>query len=173
MKRKIMAPLAAIAGVFTLLAIVTAPVSAGEQVPFKASYAGSIQITGADSAGNPTMAAYGGQGVGSHLGNGRMDGSIAVTGPAPSCGAAGGFTAQHTDTLTAADGSKLVLQVNEVACQVTPGTFHCSGTYTVISGTGRFANSTGQGAFDGLVSFNPDGSGTFNASYAGTISVAQ
>jgi hypothetical protein len=101
-----------------------------------------------------------------------MRGAIAVTGPASSsvCGGAGGFAAQHADTLTSADGSRLFLRVLENACQEGPGAYHCIGSYTVTGATGRFAGATGGGGFDGHVSFNPDGSGSFKAAYIGQLS---
>lgn len=174
MKRRTLTTLATVAGVFTLLVVATAPVSAAPSVPFGARCTGTIQVTGADPAGNPTTAAYGGPCMGD-LGIKQMQGTIAVTGPASTsvCGAAGGFAAQHSDTLTAADGSQLFLHVVENACQEGPGAYHCIGTYTVTGGTGRFAGATGTGRFDGHVQFNPDGSGTFQATYFGRISLAQ
>src|SRR5688572_18373776 len=111
MKRLITASLATVALGFTVLVAGAAPVSAATS-PLRASYSGAIQVTSADDAGNPMTAKYGGSGVGQHLGASQMNGVIAVLSPAPSC-AAGGFTARHTDTLTAADGSKLFLQVDE------------------------------------------------------------
>jgi hypothetical protein len=172
MKRLIMAPLAALAGAFALLVIAVTPASAAQSTTFAAGFAGDIQVTSADTAGNPMSAAYGGPGVGTNRIN-RMQGTINVQGPAPSCGAAGGFTAQHTDTLTAADGSQLVVLVNEVACGIDPSSFRCEGTYRVLSGTGRFARATGSGAFNGVVSFNPDGSGQFLATYFGQLAGAR
>ena len=92
-----------------------------------------------------------------------MHGDIQVTGPS-SCG---GFTAQHSDTITAANGDQLYVQVVEDACPVAPNAFHCVGTYSITGGTGRFANATGNGVFDGLVDFNE---GKFQATYSGQIS---
>jgi hypothetical protein len=43
----------------------------------------------------------------------------------------------------------------------------------VTGGTGRFAGATGSGSFDGHVSFNPNGSGSFQATYFGQISGAK
>jgi hypothetical protein len=104
-----------------------------------------------------------------------MQGTIAVTGPASTsvCGAAGGFAAQHSDSLTVADGSRVFFLVTEDACQEGPGAYHCIGSYTVTGGSGRFAGATGTGTFDGHVSFNPNGSGTFQATYFGQISGAK
>jgi hypothetical protein len=101
----------------------------------------------------------------------RMQGAIAVTGPASSsvCGSRGGFGAQHADTLTGGDGSRIFLCVVENACLEGISAYHCIGTYTVTGGTGRFAGATGSGGFDGHVSFNPDGSGSFQATYLGQL----
>jgi hypothetical protein len=148
------------------------PVSAA--TPLGARCNGSIQVTGADQNGNPTTAAYGGPCVG-NLGVNSMQGTIAVTGPVSTsvCGAAGGFAAQHSDSLTVADGSRVFVRVIEDACQEGPGAYHCIGSYTVTGGSGRFAGATGTCTFDGHVSFNPNGSGTFQATYFGQISGAK
>jgi hypothetical protein len=172
MTRWTLKTLAAVAVLSTLLVVAVAPASAaGGAAPLGARCTGTIQITGADPIGNPTKAAYGGD-CGGSLGIKGMQGAIAVTGPASSsvCGSAGGFAAQHSDTLTSADGSRLFVRVLENACQEAPGAYHCIGTYTVAGGTGRFVTSTGSGGFDGHVSFNPDGSGSFQATYLGQLS---
>jgi len=172
MTRWTLKTLATVAALSTLLVVAVAPASAaGGAAPLGARCTGTIQITGADSSGNPTNAVYGGDCAG-NLGIKGMKGAIAVTGPASSsvCGSAGGFAAQHADTLTNADGSRVFLRVIENACQEGPGAYHCIGTYTVTGGTGRFAFATGSGGFDGHVSFNPDGSGSFQATYIGQLS---
>ena len=164
--------LATVAALSALLIVAVAPASAaGETAQLGARCTGTIQITAADQSGNPTNAAYGGDCTG-NLGIKHMQGAIAVTGPASSsvCGSAGGFGAQHADTLTSVDGSRLFLRVLENACQEGPGAYHCIGSYTVTGGTGRFAGATGSGGFDGQVSFNPDGSGSFQATYTGLLS---
>ena len=151
-----------LATVFVLLAVVPAPNSAAAQVqvPFYQAIAGSAGFTG------PGTGQYDGSGAGTHLGQSVVHGDILVTVMPNGCG---GFTAQHSDTITAANGDQLYLQVIEDACPVAPGSFHCLGTYTVTGGTGRFANATGNGVFDGLVDFTQ---GKFQATYSGRISVA-
>ena len=168
MNRRSMKALATVAGAFALLGVAAAPASAGASPPLDAGCAGTIQVTAADQSGNPTAAAYGGGCKGS-LGVNGMQGAIAVTGLAATsvCGNAGGFGAEHSDILTAADGAQLVLRVVENACGEGPGAYHCIGTYTITGGTGRFVGATGTGTFDGHVNFNPNGSGTFRASYVG------
>src|SRR5262245_25043186 len=166
MTRRHLKALAIVAGAFALLGVAAAPASAASSTPLSAACAGTIQVTAADPSGNPTAAAYGGGCMGS-LGISSMQGAIVVTGPAPTsvCGNSGGFGAEHTDTLTAANGAKLFLRVVENACGEGPGAYHCTGTYTITGGTGRFVGATGTGTFDGHVSFDPNGSGTFRATY--------
>src|SRR5215471_4053364 len=157
MTRWTLKTLATVAALSALLVVAVAPASAaGGTAPLSARCTGTIQITGADQSGNPTNAVYGGN-CAANLGIKAMQGAIAVTGPASSlvCGSSGGFSAQHSDTLTSADGSRVFLRVLENACQEGPGAFHCIGTYTLTGGTGRFASATGSGGFDGQVSFNP------------------
>jgi hypothetical protein len=151
-----------LATVFVLLAVVPAPDSAAAQVqvPFYIGIAGTAGFTG------PGTGAYDGTGSGTHLGNSKVHGDIQVTVAPNGCG---GFTAQHSDTITAANGDQLYLQIIEDACPVATGSFHCTGTYSVTGGTGRFANATGNGVFDGLVDFTQ---GRFQATYSGQISVA-
>jgi hypothetical protein len=172
MTRRATYALAMLTGMFALLAGAAAPTFADSQA-VRSTCNGSIQITATDPNGNPTSAAYGGP-CAATIGVKNMHGVITVTGPASSsvCGAAGGFAAEHSDILTTADGSQLRLRVVENACQEAPGSYHCIGTYTVIGGTGRFAGDRGAGDFDGHVSFNPDGSGTFQASYSGSVSTS-
>jgi hypothetical protein len=163
---------ATVAALSALLVVGVAPASAaGGTAPVGARCTGAIQITDADQSGNPTNAVYGGD-CGANLGIKGMQGAITVTGAASSsvCGSAGGFAAQHSDTLTSADGSRLFVRVLENACQEGLGAYHCIGTYTVTGGTGRFAAATGSGEFDGHVSFKPDGSGSFQAMYIGQLS---
>jgi hypothetical protein len=76
-------------------------------------------------------------------------------------------------TLLGAHGSEVFRRVVENACQEGPAAYHCIGSYSVTGGTGRFEHATGTGNFDGHVSFNPDGSGSFQATYFGQISGAK
>jgi hypothetical protein len=166
MKRMFVTSLTAAVAMLAVVVAGGAPASANQQVPFNARYAGDFGFT------SPNTAAYGGPGVGQHLGASQMNGTIAllaIVNPGTEC-ANGGFKAEHTDTMSAADGSQLTLKVIEIACQTTAtsGQYRCVGTYSVVGGTGRFAGATGQGTFDGLVSFN---TGKFDATYNGTISV--
>ena len=146
------------------------PASAAQSSPFAAFYQGDIQITGADASGNPTSADYGGDGGATQLGPSTMDGKIVITGPA-AC--ANGFTASHTDTLTAASGSTLVVAVTETSCPRAsePGTYDCTGRWAVVGGTGRYASATGSGSWGGSVTFGANGAGTFSTAYSGRLTV--
>lgn len=170
-----------------LIAAVGAPLAFAVSLPASAATAhtdsfqtgctGTIQITGADASGNPTAAQYAamppaGQCAGNRLGDGaQMQGDITITGPA---GCPNGFSASHTDTLTASDGSRLTVDVTETSCpkQASPNIYDCSGTYTIVAGTGDFSAVTGgSGKWSGIVTFstNGSGSGTFHSQYSGTI----
>jgi len=160
MKRLLLNAFAMVATVVATLAILTAPVFAASMSPFEAAFSGTAGFTG------PTTGVYDGSGVSTKLGKATVHGEIQVIG-APAC--AGGFTATHSDVITAANGEKLYLTVFEDACPVAPDSFkfHCIGTYNIIGGTGRYAEASGMGTFDGVVDF---GQGQFQASYLGLIS---
>ena len=70
-------------------------------------------------------------------------------------------------TFTAANGDKLTTAITMQLCPIAPGIYHGAGTYVVTGGTGRFANATGSGVFDGTGNF---GSGTIICALNGSIS---
>ena len=72
------------------------------------------------------------------------------------------------DTFTAANGDKLTTAITMQLCPIAPGIYHGIGTYVVTGGTGRFANATGSGVFDGTGNFN---TGTIICALTGTISI--
>jgi hypothetical protein len=161
MQRMFLNTLATVVALCALVAVVATPVSAAGLVPFYAAFAGSAGFTG------PGTGAYDGAGQATHLGASRVHGEIQVTVMPNDCG---GFTAQHSDIITAANGDQLYLRVVEEACPTPSGEFRCLGTYAITGGTGRFARATGSGVFDGLVNFDQ---GKFRATYSGQISVAR
>ena len=129
------------------------------QVPFQASYSGTAAFTSA------TTALFTGTGTARHLGRSTNVNHITVSGPA-SC--PGGFANINIETLTAANGDKLVLTGDhDVGCLIAPKVVHGTGDWTVTGGTGRFAGATGQGTFVGGADFNQ---GTFSFQLTGTIS---
>jgi hypothetical protein len=148
-----------LAATIVVMALAAMPAVAQEQLPFSGTYSGTVAFTG------PTSAALQGSGTASHLGKSTMVGTVQVVGPASSC--SDGFAAQLMITLTAANGDQLFLVVTDESCQVAPGMFEGTGTYEITGGTGRFADATGSGTFDGRGDFT---TGTFIQTFDGTIS---
>ncbi len=137
------------------------PVSAAatHEVPFTGTYSGTAVLT------SPTSATFSGKGIATHLGSSTNEGDSVVTGPDSSC--PGGLANDHHETLTAANGDTLSLISYDVACPMSPGTFHGIGHWVVTGGTGRFSGATGQGSFDGHSDFSQ---GVFSLQLTGTIS---
>jgi hypothetical protein len=148
-----------LAATIVVMALAAMPVVAQEQLPFSGTYRGTVAFT------SPTSGAFQGSGTASYLGKSTIVGTVQAVGPASSC--SDGFAAQHTVTLTAANGDQLSLVVTDDSCQVAPGMYEGTGTYEITGGTGRFAGATGSGTFDGRGDFN---TGTFLQTFNGTIS---
>ena len=148
--------------------VAAAPPSGAESPPLSGSIGGALQVTGVGPNG-PTSASYSGTGTVTQLGGALMEGDISIVGPAL---CPNGFTATHSDTLTASDGSRVSMTITETSCPrpADPSTYDCTGTYTITGGTGRFASATGSGNWAGSVAFSPNGSATFTTSYSGTLS---
>ena len=140
------------------------PASAVSAGPFEAKLSGSVQMT------SPFSAVYSSDGLATHLGRTHLEGSMNVTGPAD---CAGGFTATHSETMTAANGDQLFVEVLSTDCPnpEVPGRYDCTGTYAITGGTGRFSTASGQGGWAGTVTFDASGSGAFSESYWGLISL--
>src|SRR5215469_18096695 len=139
----------------------SASAAPGDQVPFRASYSGTAAFNSTTGT-----ALFTGTGIASHLGRSTNVNSITVLSGPVSC--PGGFANKNVETLTAANGDKLMLTgPRDVGCPTRPGVVHGTGDWTVTSGTGRFAGATGQGIFDGGANFNR---GTFSFELTGTIS---
>jgi hypothetical protein len=153
----------ALAAAVTLGLLTLAPAAAAKgQVPFKARLSGTAAFT------SPTTVEFHGGGHATHLG--RIVGSgVAVLGPPTgTCpGGAAGIPNVHTETLTAANGDELVIRMVDVACATGPFTFRGTGHWTVLGGTGRFRDATGQGTVEGHADFQ---SSTFELTLTGTLS---
>lgn len=169
--------IAAVSAPLVLAVPFSASAATAHSVSFKTECSGTIQITSTDASGHPTAAQYAamlptGQCESNRLGQpAQMRGDITITGAA-AC--TNGFTASHTDTLTASDGSQLTVVITESSCPrpKSPNIYDCSGTYNIVSGTGSFSTVTGgNGEWSGVVTFSTSGSGsgTFNSLYSGTI----
>ena len=138
------------------------PAFAANQVAFKASYSGVIT-----PPHGPPPVDLSGSGTATYLGTSTNSGHVAVTGPS-SC--QDGFAVRNDEILTSTDdGDRITLTITDESCPIpnSPGVYHGVGTYVVTGGTGRFANATGQGTFDGHGDFNL---GKFAFTLNGTIS---
>ncbi len=130
-------------------------------VPFKAFMSGSAAFT------SPTTVEFQNTGLATHLGRFVASGVAVLDASTGSCPGGPNVPNVHTETLTAANGDQLVIQMVNVACPTGPYTFRGTGHWTVLSGTGRFQNATGQGTNEGHVDFE---SSTFVMVLTGTLS---
>jgi len=150
----------AAAAAAALALAVGARADAGGQVPFSASFSGTIAFT------SPSTTHHDGSGQATHMGLTTDSGSVILSPPDD----AGCYPNFNTETLTAANGDQLVLQWHDRACPIGPTSFHSNGQWVVVGGTGRFADETGGGSFSGEADFGPGLSpGTFRLTFTGTL----
>ncbi len=139
-------PLAAAAVALGLVAPASA--NAVSEVPF------TVQLSGTAAFTSPTTVEFHEEGQAMYMGR-FVGGGIAIleppTGVCP--GGEPGIPAVHTETLTAADGSRLVFRMVNLACPTGPFTFHGTGHWTVVGGTSRFEGVTGEGTDEGDADF--------------------
>ena len=88
--------------------------------------------------------------------------------PVPECPLGVGIPHTHMETLTAANGDQLILEMIDLACPIdqTFMVFRGTGNWTVVDGTGRFADASGSGTVVGRGNFI---NGVFEFSLAGGI----
>ena len=133
---------------------------AAHPVPFNGNGSGTFTMT-------PTGVSVTGTGHFEHLGLTTISATGAITG-VTTCG---GFSATEQDAYTAANGDAVTLQVSNVYCATSgPNVFQVTGSFTVVGGTGRFADATGSGTISGTAVFLTPTSGTFSETTTGTIS---
>ena len=131
-------------------------VYANSMVPYQASLAGKVAITGAATA------SLSGVGIATYLGVTKYSGSVTNITPTPT-----GMTNDLLETLTAANGDSLTISCTEVAVQTSPNVFHGTDHWVVKGGTGRFTGAVGSGTGDTLIDLNK---GVFAKHETGTIS---
>ena len=144
------------------LALSAMAASASENLPFRLGDEGTITFT------SPSTATTAGTGNATHLGTITSDGNLTIVGEASCIDNEVGFSAEMQDTFTAANGDIVTTAITMQLCPIAPGIYHGVGTYIVTGGTGRFANATGSGVFDGTGNFN---TGTIICALTGTISM--
>ena len=132
--------------------------AASNRVAVKASFSGRAQIT------SQATTSFAGAGVASHMGRIVTAGHADITGFDSSC--PGGVANVNTETLIAANGDKLTIASQDVACPTGPGQYHGTGQWTVTGGTGRFGSAAGRGTYDGSADFNAT---TFTITLTGTL----
>ena len=147
----------------TALALSAMTANASNNLPFRLGDEGTITFNG-------NTATTAGTGNATHLGRITSEGNLLIVGQ-PSCtNNELGFSVQMQDAFTAANGDRLTTAITMQLCPIAPGIYHGVGTYVVTGGTGRFANATGSGMFDGTGNFN---TGTIICALNGTISIHQ
>jgi hypothetical protein len=144
----------------SLLLSASSVLAACHPVPFKASLSGTATLT------SPTSGELVGAGSASHMGSITNAGHVQAYPDQPSSSCPNGFVSVNTETLTAANGDRLTLTSQDVACPQGPGQFQGSGDWTVTGGTGRFKGASGRGSLQGVVDFS---AGTFSISFDGSI----
>lgn len=121
-----------------------------ESVPFSGTFSGEARF---DPPVAPSRALFQGTGRATHLGATVNAGVLAPLNfvPVPECTLGVGIPHTHLETLTAANGDQLLLEMIDLACPVdqTFMRFHGVGNWTVVGGSGRFADASGSGTVTG------------------------
>lgn len=103
-----------------------------------------------------------------HFGKSRLVGVTTVTGTT----GCGGFVGTEKDTITSADGEQVFVSGNGTSCMVrsSPPEFQDTVSFTIIGGTGRFADASGSGTVHTtIIITSPTGDSSFAANITGTI----
>jgi hypothetical protein len=144
------------------LVALTPATAANGQMPFEAHLSGTAGFA------SPTTVEFHGGGTATHLGWSLNDGLAVLGSPTNSCpGGTPGIPNVHTETVAAANGDELVIRMVDLACPTGAFTFHGTGHWTVLEGTGRFQDLTGQGTVEGNTDFETN---SFELTLTGTLS---
>ena len=138
--------------------------SASADTPFHLNGSGTLTAGGGTQSGTVT---------GVMVGTGEVSGVFTLTGPIFECGTSTTINTIASQTITAADGSTFTQSLVGVTCSLGPTSFRTTSTYTILSGTGRFASATGTGSHVRDIEF-PNGTaqpGTWTMTQDGTINL--
>ncbi|MDH4365773.1 MAG: hypothetical protein OEY70_16985 [Acidimicrobiia bacterium] len=151
--RSRLAAVAAMAAIFTLMSATPALAAAPTSV--------TVVVSGTVAPTGEATFELEGVGAGSRLGAFTYHGDVVITGVTDN-----GITDTLTETLTFGNGDSVTILCLQEAAAVGPGLFVGSDSWTVIGGTGRYANATGSGTGTTHVDLN---AGTFTKVFDGTI----
>lgn len=141
---------------FAVIGLAPAHAKSSTPTPFKSSITGTVTSTG------PNAFDLAGSGRATMLGHTGDAGMVHVT----NTDSNGVLTDTLTETLTAATGDTLTLVCQQTAAPLRPGVYHGTDTWSVVGGTGRFANASGSGTGSTDVDLNV---GTFSKTASGSI----
>jgi hypothetical protein len=132
--------------------------AATDPPPFTASFSGTATVAG------PTSIAFSGSGWATSMGPITTSGHNDATGVDMGC--PGGSANDNIETLVDGAGAALTILSHDVGCPTGLLRFHGTGRWTVVGGTGRYTDATGQGTIVGNVDLLR---GTFSMDLSGTI----
>lgn len=142
---------------FAALSVAPALAKSSNTTPFGSVVSGTVTATG------PGTFDLAGSGL-STFGRISYAGQVQIT----SSDSNGVLTDVLTETLTSAKGDTLTLLCEETATPMSPGVYQGRDTWSVIGGTGRFANASGSGTGSTAVDLN---AGTFSKVSTGSINL--
>ena len=137
---------------------------AAHSLPFNGSFSGSFTLKMAATQ----TAAITGTGHFEHLGKVTFANSATGTGSSTAC--QGGITANEQEIFTAANGDKLFSSAKDLVCPTSQTAFQLTASFTITSGTGRFAHASGSGTTQISGVFTSMTTGTLSGTFTGTIS---
>jgi len=128
--------------------------------PLKAAIAGTVTPTG------ETTFALAGTAVSPQLGVAVYDGEVTITTLDPNTGT---ITDVLIETFTTANGDTITLRCDQTAVRLSEGVYQGADTWTVIGGTGKYADATGSGTGTTYVDLNQ---GVFTKVLTGRVSTS-
>lgn len=152
---------------------VAAPALAATTTPFQASFVEQTSFVPCPPGAPPQAVCYSGQGQGDAIPPGgpatesfRGFIDVAAADPVTHC------TPNFTAATIATRSGRLRLVAQGTNCPTSPTTAVDNGTWTVVGGSGIFADARGSGTFSTVATFNTDGTVSSTTTYDGTLSLS-